>query len=146
MNSQIILVFYLWRIIIIKFLVYNWYDWGLSSKKTRGCFRFFHRSKYLFIQFEKLKFTTADGMTIQNSTIRPKLVELLSEVLQMPLELISGSISSLTLNKPWEKLFLFMNSPIKIITEGIRLRTKLKSTFSEDFTLRKKRHLIESLT
>jgi hypothetical protein len=93
-----------------------------------------------------LKFTTADGMTIQNSTIKPKLAELLSEVFKMPLELISGSVSSLTLNKPWEKLFLFMNSPIKIITEGIKLRTKLKSSYSEDFTLRKKRHLIESLT
>lgn len=57
---------------------------------------------------------TAEGMTIKNSKIKPKLAELLSQVLHIPLQLISGSISSLTLNKPWEKLFFFMNSSIKI--------------------------------
>jgi hypothetical protein len=57
---------------------------------------------------------TAEGMIIKNSKIKPKLAEVLSQVMHMPLELISGSISSLTLNKPWEKLFFFLNAPIKI--------------------------------
>jgi len=85
-------------------------------------------------------------MTIQNSTVKPKMAELLSQVLQMPLELISGSISSLTLNKPWEKLFILVNSPIKISIDGIRLRAKLKNSYNEDYILKKRQNIIDKLT
>ncbi len=49
---------------------------------------------------------TTEGMTIKKSTIKPKLVEELSQILGMPLEHISGSISSLGLNLPWQRLFM----------------------------------------
>jgi len=52
-------------------------------------------------------------MGFSNFKIKPKFVEDISQKIQIPLELVSGEIGSLKLNKPWEKLF-FLNSPVKI--------------------------------
>lgn len=85
-------------------------------------------------------------MTIKNSKIKPKLAELISQALKIPLELTSGSIASLTLNKPWEKLFFFLNSPVRVAIEGVHLRTRLPNSVKEDYLLKKKQSLIERLT
>lgn len=85
-------------------------------------------------------------MTIKNSKIKPKLAELISQALKIPLELTSGSIASLTLNRPWEKLFFFLNSPVRVAVEGVHIRTKLPNFVKEDYLLKKKQNLIERLT
>ena len=64
----------------------------------------------------------------------------------MPLELISGSISEFTLNRPWEKLFLFSNSPLGVCINGVRMRTKLRNSYSEAYLFKKKENLVDRLT
>lgn len=85
-------------------------------------------------------------MTIKNSKIKPKLAELISQALHVPLELTSGSIASLTLSRPWEKLFFFLSSPVSVALEGVHIRTRLPNSVKEDYLLRKKQGLVERLT
>jgi len=78
------------------------------------------------------------GVTIKNTKIKPKVAEVFSKAMKMPLQLISGSIASLSINKPWQKLFLMVNSPIKITVEGVHIRTKLESSVCEKYILKQR--------
>jgi hypothetical protein len=85
-------------------------------------------------------------MCIKNSKVKPKLVEELSQGLSMPLEHIEGSVSSLSINVPWQRLFRLLESEVRVVMTGLRLRSRLRSSLNEEYLL-KKRHLsVEAIT
>ena len=64
----------------------------------------------------------------------------------MPLEHVSGSIDTFSLNIPWKKLFRLMESEVKMTIEGARLRSKLRTSMSETYVMKRREQAVELLT
>ena len=82
-----------------------------------------------------------------NVAIKPKLIQELSQVLNMPLTLISGTVGLIKINLPWDKLFSRGKGepePLVIELHDLKIHTRLPNELQRVYIYTKKQKLIES--
>lgn len=71
------------------------------------------------------------------------MLQELSQLIKMPLILVSGSIESVSLNIPWDSLFLTKKEEsISVIISGIKISAKLPTDLQREYVIGRKKKII----
>lgn len=91
----------------------------------------------------QLENSAIDGFTIRNLGIKADLLQELSQIIKVPLVLTSGSIESVSLNLPWEKLLSAKkDQAIAVVISGIKINARLPNELQKPYILLRKKKLI----
>ena len=80
--------------------------------------------------------------------VEPKLVEEISQFLNIPLTLVQGSIDHIHLNTPWMNIFSMgkNRSSLEINIDGLKIKARLENDIKFNYLEKKKWKILERFT